>query len=98
MDPRNEFDQTGCAWPRAPLDPATHPGKENCLPTTTDDYAQPDAAASETVFWTEPNRPDEQATHRPTPTPPTVAPTPPQPPPRLATCQRTPVSLPENFF
>ncbi|MEN9637349.1 MAG: hypothetical protein RL077_5753 [Verrucomicrobiota bacterium] len=57
MDPRNEFDQTGCAWPRAPLDPADARGQGEWF---TDDYSQPDAAASKPVFWTEPTRPDDQ--------------------------------------
>ncbi len=35
MDPRNEFDQTGCAWPRAPIDPADPLGQGELF---TDDY------------------------------------------------------------
>ena len=57
MDPRADFDQTGCAWPNAPVDPADAPGQAELF---ADDYAQPDAAASEPVFWTEPTRPDDQ--------------------------------------
>jgi len=49
MDPRADFDQTGCAWPNAPVDPADAPGQAELF---ADDYAQPDAAASEPVFWT----------------------------------------------
>jgi hypothetical protein len=61
MDPRADFDQTGCTWPNAPVDPADAPGQAELF---ADDYAQPDAAASEPVFWSEPTcpvRPDDQS-------------------------------------
>ena len=51
MDLRNDFDQTGRAWPRAPVNPADAPGQGKLF---TDDYSQPNAAASEPVFWTGP--------------------------------------------
>jgi len=54
MDPRDDFDRTVCAWPCAPVDPAEAPGQGELF---TDDYSQPNAAASEPVFWTEPTRP-----------------------------------------
>jgi hypothetical protein len=57
MDPRADFDQTGLAWPNAPVDPADAPGQAELF---ADDYAEPDAAASEPVFWTEPTCPDDQ--------------------------------------
>ena len=69
--------------------------------------SEPDAAASEPVFWTEPTRPDDQR-HPPTAAAAadraaadraadTVPPTPPQPTPQLATPQPTPRSLPEKI-
>ncbi len=57
MDPRDDFDQTGFTWPSAPVDPADASGQAELF---ADDYARPDAAASEPVFWTEPTRPDDQ--------------------------------------
>ncbi len=42
------------AGPRAPAAPADAPEQGQLF---ADDYAQPDAAASEPVFWTEPTRP-----------------------------------------
>ncbi|MEN9633820.1 MAG: hypothetical protein RL077_2224 [Verrucomicrobiota bacterium] len=45
------------AWPNAPVDPADAPGQAELF---ADDYAQPDAAASEPVLWAEPTRPDDQ--------------------------------------
>ena len=58
MDPRDDFDQTGFARPRAPVDPAYEPGHGELF---TDDCPQPAAAASEPVFWTETTRPDVQS-------------------------------------
>ncbi len=54
MDPCADFDQTGFAWPRAPVAPAVAPGQGQLF---ADDYAQPDAPASDPVFWAEPARP-----------------------------------------
>ncbi|MEN9632319.1 MAG: hypothetical protein RL077_723 [Verrucomicrobiota bacterium] len=62
MDPRADFDQTGLAWPNAPVDPADAPGQGQMF---ADDYAEPDAAASEPVFWTEPTRPVRPDDQRP---------------------------------
>jgi len=63
MDPRDDFDQTGFAWPRAPVDPADAPGQAELF---ADHYSQADAAASEPVFWTEPAGPTTSATPQPT--------------------------------
>ncbi len=57
MGPCADFDQTGFAWPRAPAALADALGQGQLF---ADDCAQPDADASEPVFWTEPIRPDDQ--------------------------------------
>jgi len=57
MEPRDDFDQTGFAGPSAPVDPADALAQGQLF---ADDCAQPDADASEPVFWTEPIRPDDQ--------------------------------------
>ena len=44
MEPCADFDQTGFAWPRAPAAPADARGRSQLF---ADDYAQPDAAATQ---------------------------------------------------
>jgi len=67
MGPCADFDQTGFAWPRAPAALADALGQGQLF---ADNYAQPDAAASEPVFWTAPTRRDDQRTPQATPPPP----------------------------
>ena len=64
MDPRADFDQTGCAWPRAPVDPADAPGHAELF---TDDDSQPDAPRGNRSFGQSPPAPTTTATPQPTP-------------------------------
>ena len=59
MAPGDDFDQTGFELPPAPEAPAEATGQGQLF---ADDYAQPDAADGEPVFWSggpEPFEPDD---------------------------------------
>jgi hypothetical protein len=84
-----DFDQTGCAWPSAPVDPADAPRQAGLF---ADDFSQPDAGASEPVFWAEPTDPDDQRHPAADRAPPIVPPTPPNRP----TAGDVPADAPES--